>query len=46
MKLPKEVLPKDIKMFVQNEEDATELKNAGFQNLEILKSIQFLKISN
>ncbi|MEF2098333.1 MBL fold metallo-hydrolase [Bacillus sp. CFBP9009] len=33
----KEVLPKDIKMFVQNEEDATEVRNAGFQNVEILQ---------
>lgn len=30
-------LPKDIKMFVQNEEDATNVKNIGFQNVEILK---------
>jgi len=33
----KEVLPKDIKMFVQNEEDATEVRNAGFQNIEVLQ---------
>ncbi|MFC0270518.1 MBL fold metallo-hydrolase [Metabacillus herbersteinensis] len=33
----KEVLPKDIKMFVQNEEDATEVRNAGFQNVEVLQ---------
>jgi L-ascorbate metabolism protein UlaG (beta-lactamase superfamily) len=33
----KEVLPKDIKMFVQNEEDAKEVKNAGFQNIEVLQ---------
>ena len=26
---------KDIKMFVQNEEDATEVRNAGFQNVEV-----------
>lgn len=32
----KEVLPKDIKMFVQNEKDAEEIKNAGFKNIEIL----------
>ncbi|RAS75543.1 MBL fold metallo-hydrolase [Priestia endophytica] len=32
----KEVLPKDIKMFVQNEEDAKEVQNAGFQNVEVL----------
>ncbi|MDQ0902389.1 MULTISPECIES: MBL fold metallo-hydrolase [unclassified Paenibacillus] len=33
----KEVLPKDIKMFVQNEEDATEVRNSGFQNVEVLQ---------
>ncbi|MFP7159395.1 MBL fold metallo-hydrolase [Priestia aryabhattai] len=33
----KEALPKDIKMFVQNEEDATEVKMAGFQNVEVLQ---------
>ncbi|HZG73513.1 MAG TPA: MBL fold metallo-hydrolase [Chondromyces sp.] len=33
----KEVLPKDIKLFSQNEEDATEIRNAGFQNVEVLK---------
>jgi len=33
----KEVLPKDIKMFVQNEEDATEVKKAGFKNVEVLQ---------
>ncbi|KOR80634.1 hypothetical protein AM232_20860 [Bacillus sp. FJAT-21352] len=33
----KEVLPKDIKMFVQNEEDATEVRNAGFQNVDVLQ---------
>lgn len=33
----KEVLPKDIKMFVQNEEDAAEIRNVGFQNVEILQ---------
>ncbi len=33
----KEVLPKDIKMFVQNEDDATEVRNAGFQNVEVLQ---------
>lgn len=32
----KEVLPKDIKMFVQNEEDAAEVKKAGFQHVEVL----------
>ncbi|MGG0381698.1 MBL fold metallo-hydrolase [Priestia filamentosa] len=30
------ILPKDIKMFVQNEEDAKEVQNAGFQNVEVL----------
>lgn len=45
----KEVLPKGIKMFVQNEEDATEVRNAGFQNVEVLQEdtvfedIQFIK---
>ncbi|MBX4150710.1 MBL fold metallo-hydrolase [Paenibacillus lautus] len=33
----KEALPKDIKMFVQNEEDAAEVRNAGFQNVEVLQ---------
>ncbi|MEC0347176.1 MBL fold metallo-hydrolase [Peribacillus frigoritolerans] len=33
----KEVLPKDIKMFVQNEEDAAEVRNAGFQNVDALQ---------
>ncbi|KOS64378.1 MBL fold metallo-hydrolase [Lysinibacillus agricola] len=33
----KEVLPKDLKMFVQNEEDAKEVKNAGFSNVEVLQ---------
>ncbi|WP_373229642.1 MBL fold metallo-hydrolase [Cohnella sp.] len=32
----KEILPKDIPMFVQNEEDAKEIRNAGFQKVEIL----------
>lgn len=32
----KDMLPKDIKMFVQNEEDAKEVRNAGFQNVEVL----------
>ncbi|HEY4551643.1 MAG TPA: MBL fold metallo-hydrolase [Bacillaceae bacterium] len=30
-------LPKDIKLFAQNEEDATEIRNAGFQNVEVLQ---------
>ncbi|GAA3329266.1 hypothetical protein GCM10020331_076630 [Ectobacillus funiculus] len=43
----KEVLPKDIKMFVQNEEDATEVRNAGFQNVEVLQEdTVFLRIFN
>ncbi|WP_409347201.1 MBL fold metallo-hydrolase [Paenibacillus sp. MBLB4367] len=33
----KEVLPKDIRMFVQNEVEAKEVKNAGFQNVEVLQ---------
>jgi len=33
----KDILPKDIKMFVQDEADAKELRDAGFQNIEILK---------
>ncbi|QGH33310.1 MBL fold metallo-hydrolase [Gracilibacillus salitolerans] len=33
----KEVLPKDIKLFSQNEEDASEIKNAGFTNVEVLQ---------
>ncbi|MEW9109661.1 MAG: MBL fold metallo-hydrolase [Cytobacillus gottheilii] len=32
----KEALPKDIKMFVQNEEDAEVMKSDGFQNVEVL----------
>lgn len=32
----KEVLPKNVKMFVQNQEDATEIKKAGFQDIEVL----------
>ncbi|WP_164668853.1 MBL fold metallo-hydrolase [Virgibacillus doumboii] len=33
----KEVLPKDIKIFSQNEDDATEIRNAGFQDVEVLQ---------
>ncbi len=33
----KEALPKDMKLFAQNEKDASEIKNAGFQNVEVLK---------
>ncbi|MBN9653365.1 MBL fold metallo-hydrolase [Halobacillus sp. GSS1] len=32
----KKALPKDIKIFSQNEEDATEIQNDGFQNVEVL----------
>ncbi|MDN4492760.1 MBL fold metallo-hydrolase [Ureibacillus aquaedulcis] len=32
----KEALPKEIKLFAQNEDDATEIRNAGFQNVEVL----------
>lgn len=34
--IAKEVLPKDIKVFVQNEQDANQVKNDGFQHVEIL----------
>jgi L-ascorbate metabolism protein UlaG (beta-lactamase superfamily) len=33
----KEALPKEIKIFSQNEEDGTEIRNAGFQNVEVLQ---------
>lgn len=33
----KEALPKDIKMFVQNEEDAAVITNDGFVNVEVLQ---------
>ncbi len=33
----KKALPKEIKMFAQNEEDATEIRNAGFLNVEVLQ---------
>lgn len=33
----KEILPKDIKMFVQNEDDANEVKNSSFENVEVLQ---------
>lgn len=39
----KEILPKDIKMFVQNEEDATAVKNDGFQNVEVLQEDTFFE---
>ncbi|WP_163539558.1 MBL fold metallo-hydrolase [Gracilibacillus sp. YIM 98692] len=32
-----EALPKDMKLFSQNEEDATDIRNAGFQNVEVLQ---------
>lgn len=32
------ILPKDVKMFVQNEEDAQEVRNVGFQNIEVLQA--------
>lgn len=33
----KEALPKDIKLFTQNEEDEAQIKDAGFQNVEVLQ---------
>ena len=33
----KEALPKEIKIFAQNEEDATEIRNDGFRNVEVLQ---------
>jgi len=33
----KEALPKDIKLFTQNEEDAQEIRSAGFKNVEVLR---------
>lgn len=33
----KEALPKDIKLFTQNEEDAKEIRSAGFRNVEVLQ---------
>ncbi|GGA22726.1 MBL fold metallo-hydrolase [Psychrobacillus lasiicapitis] len=32
-----EALPKDIKLFVQNAQDATVIQNAGFNNIEVLQ---------
>lgn len=32
-----EALPKDIKVFSQNDEDAKEIKNTGFENVEVLQ---------
>ncbi|MMZ43449.1 metal-dependent hydrolase [compost metagenome] len=34
----KKVLPKETKMFVQNEEDAQEVQYAGFSNVEVLQA--------
>ncbi|WP_066054667.1 MBL fold metallo-hydrolase [Robertmurraya korlensis] len=48
-KAAKEILPKEIKIFVQNEEDATKIRNAGFHNVEVIlkgtafESIQLIK---
>ncbi len=33
----KELLPKELKIFSQNEEDATEIRHAGFHNVEVLQ---------
>ncbi|MEH7344765.1 MBL fold metallo-hydrolase [Bacillus sp. JJ1532] len=33
----KEALPKEIKLFAQNDEDASEIRNAGFKNVEVLQ---------
>ncbi|WP_099157072.1 MBL fold metallo-hydrolase [Virgibacillus ndiopensis] len=33
----KESLPKEIKIFSQNEEDAIEIRNAGFKNVDVLQ---------
>lgn len=32
-----EVIPKDMKMFAQNEDEAQQMKEAGFTNVEVLK---------
>ncbi|MGM0878648.1 MAG: MBL fold metallo-hydrolase [Bacillota bacterium] len=32
-----DALPKEIKLFAQNEEDAAEIRNAGFKNVEVLQ---------
>ncbi|KAB8130737.1 MBL fold metallo-hydrolase [Gracilibacillus oryzae] len=32
----KEMMPKEIKLFTQNEEDATAIRDAGFKNVEVL----------
>jgi len=33
----KEALPKDVKLFTQNEEDKKEIEDAGFTNIEVLQ---------
>lgn len=33
----KDALPKDVKLFTQNEEDKTEIEGAGFTNIEVLQ---------
>ncbi|MDA7028211.1 MBL fold metallo-hydrolase [Bacillus sp. CLL-7-23] len=33
----KEALPKEIKLFTQNDEDASEIRNAGFKNVAVLQ---------
>src|SRR5690606_32114167 len=33
----KDALPKDMKLFTQNEEDKTEIESAGFTNIEVLQ---------
>jgi L-ascorbate metabolism protein UlaG (beta-lactamase superfamily) len=33
----KEALPKEIKIFAQNDEDASEIRNAGFKSVEVLQ---------
>ena len=42
----KEALPKEIKIFSQNEEDAAEIRNAGFQNVEVLQEDTDSKVFN
>ncbi|MFP9075763.1 MBL fold metallo-hydrolase, partial [Enterococcus faecalis] len=47
--IAKEVLPKEIKLFVQDENDANEIRLYGFKNVEVLRedtvfeSIQLVK---
>lgn len=33
----KEALPKELKVFAQNEQDASEIRNTGFKNVEVLQ---------